>query len=151
VSWVYLGCKLIHIFAITLWVGGPHLALVGVRGELQRGGLEARAALERLQKMTRLFIAAGLTTLASGGAMIALAGGFSHVANRFLVGGALSLLLFVIGGAVVRPTLLGLEAHFAKDGPPPEAAPLVRRFLLAARTEDTLRLVILSLMVLPLF
>jgi hypothetical protein len=147
----YFIIKLLHVFAMAIWTGGPLVALIGVREDFAEGGTRALAALARLQKMTRLFIVAALTTVASGATLIALAGGPTHVGHRYLAGGALSLPIFVIGGAVVRPALSRLEAHFRDCDPPAAAAPAVRRFFLAARSEDVLRTIVLMLMILPLF
>ena len=140
--------KLVHVFAMAIWIGGPWLALIGVREELAAGGARGLQAVLHLQRVTKLFIAAALITVATGAVLIALSGGPSHVARRLLWGAALVVPIFVLGGAVVRPALLELEASFRAQRPCEAAA---RRFFLAARLEDLLRAAVLALMVLPLF
>jgi hypothetical protein len=144
----YMWIKLLHVFAMAIWTGGPYIALIGVREEFAAGGTRGLEALRRLQRMTRLFIASALTTVANGAGMIALAGGPSHVSSRLLAGAALSVPIFFIGGGMNRRALLRLDECF-RAGQPGQR--WVRLFFLAARLEDLLRAAILALMVLPLF
>ncbi len=124
------------------------MAVFGLRRELD-GPVAGRALAKRLLAIAPLFIASALLTLASGGALMVFAGGLSRVPRRILAGALLTLPIFAIGGGLNRPALLKLEAHFAAGGDVPTAEPLIRRFVLAHRLEQALRLAVLALMVLP--
>jgi hypothetical protein len=115
----------------------------------RRSRVWAGAAVDRPLRITPWFIAAALATLLTGGALVFLAGGISRVPARILVGAALVVPVFVIGGAVVRPTLMKVHDHVRAGGSTSLARPLVRRFFFAHRVEQLLRLTALALMVLP--
>jgi len=140
-TWLYFGVKLLHILAMAVWLGGPPIAVFGLRRGLDR------AAVERLLLITPVFIGAALITMASG-VGLAFLYGVHMVPLRIWLGAALTPLLFVIGGLLVRPSLLGLQAHFS-SGATSDPEPLVRRFFLAHRLEMGLRVAILTTMVLP--
>jgi hypothetical protein len=149
-TWLYSSLKVAHILAMALWVGGPPIAVFGLRDALKTGSAVSRAFTQRLLAITPLFIAAALVTVASGAGLIAAAGGIAHVPAPVLLGAILSLPIFAIGGAMSRPALVKPNAHFAAGGDAAAADPLVRRFLLAHRLEQGLRLVVLVLMVMSM-
>jgi hypothetical protein len=138
-AWIYFGVKLAHVLAMSIWVGGPFIAVFQLR-------IDA-ATVERLLTVTPLFIASALLTLATGAALAVLHG-VSTIPLRIWIGAGLAPLIFAVGGLMNRPALLGLRAHFATGAG--EAEPLLRRFFLAHRIEMALRLTILALMVLPI-
>jgi hypothetical protein len=146
----YFGLKLLHILAMTLWVGGPPVAVFGVREAFGLGPDVAGAAADRLIRITPMFVGSALVTVLTGGVLVLTAGGLSRAPARVLVGAALVVPVFVIGGTVVRPTLMKLREHFREGGGPSEAEPLVRRLIWTHRIEALLRVTILALMVLPL-
>ena len=143
------GIKAVHVLAMALWLGGPPVAVFGMRRALGAGPGVARAMVERLLAITPLFIAAALVTLASGAALVGIAGGISRVPPRILIGAALVVPIFAIGGAMNRPALMKLRDHYAAGGATAAAEPLIRRFLWAHRLEQVLRVTIFALMVLP--
>jgi len=148
-GWIFFGVKLLHLLAMALWVGGPVIAVVGVRKRFAAGGAVATATVEQLLAVTPVFIAAALTTVLSGAALIHLSGGIARVAPRILIGAALVVPIFAIGGGLNRRALLGLRDHFAAGGDGASAERLIARFILAHNLEQALRVTVLALMVLP--
>ena len=146
---LYFGVKLLHVLAMALWLGGPPVAVFRVRQAFGGGSDLARKTVERLLAMTPMFIASALTTVLTGATLVVLAGGLSRVPIRILVGAALVVPIFTVGGAMNRPALLNLRAHFAAGGSLEAAEPFIRRFLWAHHVEQTLRVTTLVLMVLP--
>jgi hypothetical protein len=147
---IYFGVKLVHVLAMALWVGGPVVAAFGARKRLAGGGSVAAATVEQLLAITPVFIGAALTTVLSGAALVYLSGGISHVAPRILVGAALVVPIFAVGGGMNRPALMGLRDHFAAGGDGASAERWIRRFVLAHNLEQALRVTVLVLMVLPI-
>jgi hypothetical protein len=149
-TWLFFTVKLVHVLAMALWLGGPPVAVFGARRDLNAGLDLAKSTVERLLAITPLFIASALVTILSGALLVVFAGGISHVPARVLIGAALVVPIFAVGGAMNRPALMKLRDHFATGAEPAAAEHLVRRFLLAHRIEQALRLTVLALMVLPL-
>jgi uncharacterized membrane protein len=147
---LYFGVKVVHVLAMTLWLGGPFVAVFGVRRAFNAGPDLAKATAERLLSITPVFIVSALVTILSGAVLILLAGGISRVPARILIGAALVVPIFAVGGAMNRPALMKLRDHFAAGRDVSTAEPFVQRFLWAHRIEQVLRVTILVLMVLPL-
>ena len=99
-------------------------------------------ALDRvrwLTSVTPIFIISALVTIGTGIGLIVGLGGFSAVRGSVPAGALLAICAIPIGGAMSGPALLKLSAHFESGSAPAAAAPLVSRFLLAHRIEQTLR------------
>jgi hypothetical protein len=143
----YFAIKLVHLFAMALWVGGPIVAGFGFERALKTPSV-ALDFVERLIRVTPLFVVAALTTVGSGLLLIFLSGGFSRVPGRILVGLVLTLPIFALGGAVVRPALNGIVAHLRGSPQSPVPLGLMRRFQFGHWSEQLLRYVVLALMVL---
>lgn len=146
-TWIYFLLKFVHVTAMAVWLGGPPVAILGLRRTLGLGPGFALAAVERLIAVTPVFVAAALVTIVSGALLIFAAGGPAFVPTQILVGAGLTFPILVVGGTVVRPTLLALQAHFAAGGESASAEHLLRRFVWAHRTEQMLRVSVLALMV----
>jgi hypothetical protein len=146
---LYFALKLVHVLAMALWVGGPPIAVFGLERALATPAV-ARDTVDRLLAVTPWFIGAALVTVASGAALVYLSGGLLRVPARILVGAALVVPLFALGGGVTRPALVGLRRHFAGGGDVAAAGPLVRRLRVGHGVEQAVRLVALALMVLPI-
>jgi hypothetical protein len=138
--------KLIHILSMAIWIGGG----IGYPADVAESfAPEARAALvRRLQRASRVFIPAGFLTLISGVALMFLAGGFSKMPLRIQLALPLTIAIFPIGGLVVNPVIVRLRAGGELAGD--EARALARRFRLGITVEQILKLIVLSLMVLPI-
>src|SRR5262249_30008086 len=143
------GVKLLHVLAMAVWLGGPPVAVFRLRQALGGGSDLARNSVERLLAITPVFIASALTTVLTGATLVVLVGGLSRVPIRILVGAVLVVPIFAVGGAMNRPALLNLRAHFAAGRSSEAPEPFMRRFLWAHRVAQTLRVTTLVLMVLP--
>lgn len=146
-TWLYFTLRLLHLLAMAVWIGGATVAPLGLRRSLAAGAEQAKLMVARLQLATKVIIPAGLTTLFSGMALVAAAGGPAHVPWRILVGAGISLCIFATGALLGSPTLNRLEAHLAQGGELAAAAALGERFLKIINVEMAMRLVVLLLMV----
>ncbi len=147
-TWLYFTLKLAHILSITLWLGGPLIAALGLRSSITHHPADAQAHLRRLQALTPVLVAAALAAVLSGLGLIYAAGGFSAVRRSVLAGALLGLGTFPIGGAIIRPALAKLQQ--AVEARSPEAPRLAGRFLTAHHVEQAVKVLALALMVLPL-
>jgi uncharacterized membrane protein len=145
--YVYTAIKLLHIAAMSVWLGGPPIAVFGLRRSLDNGAVIAHFHIARLLAVTPIFIGAALTTVVTGGALVWAAGGLASVPPRILIGALLVLPVFAIGGGMSRPALMRLERHFAAGGDASSVAADTRRFLLGHRLEQALRITVLVIMV----
>src|SRR3954451_23799265 len=122
--------RLIHIVFGTFWVGGaivtaffilPTVKATGPIGGQFAGQLMARTRLPMV-----LTAAGGITVLA-GFILYGMkwAGtGFVGPAVYYSIGGAIAIVVMILGGAVARPTadkLAGLGQKIAGQGSPPTA------------------------------
>lgn len=143
----YLALRLVHLAAMAVWIGGPLVAVVGVRKALLAGGEVARDKSAWLLAITPIFIVAGLTTVASGIGLLVTLGGFAAVRWTVLAGAGVAVAALPFGGLMTRPALIGLRRHFEAGGSGPDSKRLVSRFLLSHRIEFALRVTALVLMV----
>jgi putative copper export protein len=142
----FLALKLIHVLAMAIWIGGG----IGYPRDVAESlGVEARPALvRRLQRASRVFIPAGFVTLLSGIALMLLAGGFSQMPLRIRLALPLTIAIFPVGGLVVNPVIVRLKN--AGELAAGEQRRLARRFRLGITIEQIAKLIVLSLMVLPI-
>jgi uncharacterized membrane protein len=147
-TWAYFSLKLLHIFAMAVYLGSTVAAPIGMRRALRLGPAHGHDFMVRLQQTTRMIVAMAFLTFASGAALVWLRT-WSGTPGRYLWGAALLIALFVIGGGFSRPVFNALLAHFARGGDAASAEPLERRFYRLIRVEQALRLTALALMVLP--
>lgn len=131
--------RLLHIAAMTVWVGGPPIAVIGARAAMLRGGETAIAKVRWLISVTPVIIASAVLTVGSGIALIVHLGGLSNLRPTVLAGIALAIATFPVGGFMNRPALMKLREHFEAGRGPDEAAPFVARFAWAHRIKQTLR------------
>ncbi len=148
-AWLYFTVKALHLFGMTLWTGGPLVAPVGLMAAVREGGERGRDHVRRMQALTPYFVGGALLTLATGAPLLWAGGGFSTARPTVLVGAVVALLTFPLGGAVIRPTLLQLDAALAAKATRDEVEPLLRRFLAAHAAEIVLKTLALALMVIP--
>jgi hypothetical protein len=136
-----------HLLAMAVWIGAPMFAPRGLRRAVAMDAPLALMLVRRMRALTPLFVAAALTTVGTGLALLFAAGGPGVVRPGVLIGAALAVVVFPIGGAVIRPTIGRLEVAL-RDGDA-AAVPLARRFLAAHHAEQILRIAALVLMAIP--
>jgi uncharacterized membrane protein len=148
---LYSSLRLLHFAAIILWVGGGFSlpVVADIRRTLALGTEHGPALHARLVTITRLVVPSAVVALLTGVALIQLRGGFSAVPRRFHVALGLALLMFLVGGAQTNPALTALGRALA-SGDHLVAHRAAGKLIWCLRIEDSLRLVILVLMVLPL-
>lgn len=141
----YVALKIVHILSMAVWFGGGAGVIADLRRTLPLGPNHWEAARARTNDGARRTIAAGVSTLLTGLALVFAAGGFRHVSPRIHLGLALTLCTFVTGAAVVQPAWMQLS----KVPLPASADRLVTRMAWGFRVEFFLKLVVLALMVIP--
>lgn len=148
---LYSSLRLLHFAAIILWVGGGFSVPVvaDIRRTLALGSEHGPALHARLVTTTRLVVPSAVVALLTGVALIQFHGGFSAVPSRFHVALGLTLLMFLLGGALTNPTINVLSRALV-SGDHIVAQRAARKLIRCLRIEDSLRLAILVLMVLPL-
>lgn len=148
---LYSSVRLLHFAAVILWVGGGFSlpVVADIRRTLALGTEHGPALHARLMTTTRLVVPSAVVALLTGVALIQLRGGFSAVPPRFHVALGLALLMFLIGGAQTHAALKALGSALA-SGDHIVAQRAAGKLIWCLRTEDSLRLAILVLMVLPL-
>jgi len=148
---LYPSLRLLHLAAIILWVGGGFSlpVVADIRRTLALGTEHGKALHARLVTTTRLVVPSAVVALLTGVALIQLRGGFSAVAHRFHVALGLSLLVFLVGGAQTNPAINVLGRALA-SGDHIVAQRAAGKLVWCLRVEDSLRLAILVLMVIPL-
>jgi hypothetical protein len=143
--------RLLHFVAIILWVGGGFSlpVVADIRRTLALGTEHGPALHARLVTTTRLVVPSAVVAVLTGVALVELRGGFSAVPRRFHIALGLALLIFLVGGAQTNPAITALSRALA-GGDHIVARRAAARLIWCLRTEDTLRLAILVLMVRPL-
>lgn len=144
---LYATVRLLHLASMAVWLGAGLLAPHDVHESVLRGAAGVDALLPRLRRTARVMNASAYATVASGVGLIALGRGWATPA-RIWCGLALTLLAIAIGRALIRPAVGAIVAK--RDGldalPPDTREQLARRFTLAVRAEDGVRLLVLALM-----
>ncbi len=102
-TWSYLGLKLVHMFAMALWIGGPIFVPCDVRQTLERGKPHTDALPARMRAVERVLIVAALVTALSGIGLVFAGGGLAAMPWRIHAGLALTLASFVIGATLASP------------------------------------------------
>ena len=148
---LYSSLRLLHFAAIILWVGGGFSlpVVADIRRTLVLGPEHGPALHARLMTTTRLVVPSAVVALLTGVALIQLRGGFGVVPLRFHVALGLVLLIFLLGGLRTNPAITALGRAFA-SGDHLLAQRTASKLIWCLRMEDSLRLAILVLMVLPL-
>jgi uncharacterized membrane protein len=143
--------RLLHFAAIILWVGGGFSlpVVADIRRTVALGKEHGAALHARLVTTTRLVLPSAVVAVLTGVALIQLRGGFSAVPHRFHVALGLALLMFLVGGAQTNPAITALGRALA-SGDHIIARRAAGKLIWCLRIEDSLRLAILVLMVLPL-
>ncbi len=144
---LYATVRLLHLASMAVWLGAGLLAPHDVRESVLRGVAAVDALLPRLRRTARVMNASAYATVASGVGLIALGRGWATPA-RIWCGLGLTLLAIGLGRVLIRPAVAAIvEARATLPALPAHArAQLARRFTLAVRAEDGVRLLVLALM-----
>lgn len=144
---LYATVRLLHLASMAVWLGAGLLAPHDVRESVARGVAGLDALLPRLRRTARVMNASAYATVGSGVGLIALGRGWA-TPWRIWCGLGLTLLAIAIGRALIRPAVGAIVAARGDlDALPAQArATLARRFTLAVRAEDGVRLLVLTLM-----
>jgi hypothetical protein len=137
--------KLLHLLAMSMWIGGGLLAVLDARRSLHGDRAQLEAFLERMRVAGRMLIHSGIVTLATGLWLIFLKGGFKAVSPRIHAGLAISIAIFAIGPFTLAKLSRLREAVAAGDAA--AIAAMGRRFLSLAWVEEVFRVAVLVLMV----
>lgn len=158
---LFLAARLLHLGAMSVWMGAGLLAPSDVGSVLRKRTLHASdldALLGRLRRTARTMNAAAYLTLLSGLlliVLIALGPGVTTIRPKIWLGLVLTLAAIGVGRFLIRPAVVSiagiraeLVAHGALDpGRTPELERAVRRFALGVHGESALRLIVLILMI----
>lgn len=145
---LYSTVRLLHLASMAVWMAAGLLAPGDVRESVERGASGVDAMLPRLRRTARLMNGSAYATVATGVGLMALGRGWD-TPPRIWWGLGLTLLAVGIGRALIRPAVGAIVAA----RPTLEALPgsararLARRFTLAVRAEDAVRVLVLVLMV----
>jgi hypothetical protein len=141
----YAIAKVVHLLAVSLWIGGGLLAVLDARGSIRLGRPHVEAFVGRMKGAASALIIAGIIVVATGFWLIVLKGGFRAVSPRVHAGLGVTILVFA-----VAPFTLGTLARLRDAAVRDDGAAIQRlgwRFVRLARVEEILRLVVLVLMV----
>jgi hypothetical protein len=145
----FLILKIFHIAFAGTWFGTGISMSGDIRRTLAMGRPHTESLVTRINRTTKVTIACGWLTLLTGVGVIFSTGGFGSLPWRITVGGALTLVIFAIGGFLARPTWGGIVSVIEGGGDLAAARPLVRRFGMISGIIQTLWLAVLVLMVVP--
>lgn len=137
--------RLLHLLAVSLWIGGALLSILDARRSLALGKPHVEALVGRLRLAGAVLSSAGFVTLATGFWLIVLKGGFKAVSPVVHAGLGLTLLVFALGPFTLAAVGRLGEAAAAEN--PSGVARFGSRFVRLASLEEALRLVVLILMV----
>jgi|SoiMethySBSTD1v2_1073268.scaffolds.fasta_scaffold141965_3 putative copper export protein len=140
--------KLLHLVAISIWIGGGLHAILDARYSLRREKPHLEAFVERMRAAGRTLLAAGLVAFATGLWLVAIKGGFKALPPRIHAGMGVTILIFAVG-PFTFVALSRLGEALSRDDAAGVAASS-RRFRVLAWIEELLRVAVLGLMVSPL-
>lgn len=148
---LYFLVRLLHIGAMSVWMGAGLLAPADVKHALNARPLAIDPLLMRLRRTASIMNASAYLTVASGLALIlliALGPGIVAVRMKIWIGLALTLLAIALGRFLIRPAVMEIAQRRGEDALDEEAAAeLARRFAIGVHGESVLRVIILILMV----
>lgn len=145
---LYAAIRLLHLVSMAVWLGAGLLAPSDVRESLERGASGVDAMLPRLRRTARVMNGSAYATVVSGVGLVALGPGWA-TPLRIWCGLGFTLLAIAIGRALIRPAVGAIVAARPTLEALPDSARarLARRFTLAVRAEDAVRVLVLLLMV----
>lgn len=148
---LYFLVRLLHIGAMSVWMGAGLLAPADVKYALNERPLAVDPLLMRLRRTASIMNASAYLTVASGLALIlliALGPGIVAVRMKIWIGLALTLLAIALGRFLIRPAVMEIAQRRGEEALDEEAAAeLARRFAIGVHGESALRVIILILMV----
>jgi hypothetical protein len=142
--------KFFHLAAMAIWFGAAFSTPADVRRTLASNDANVPALLQRLRFTAKMMNWSGLATLASGLILMQMLGGFGAVPARFHIGLVLTVLIFVVGRWMIRPTIFELSKAACEPGFEAVSGEISRKFSRAVAVEHGLRIAVLGLMVYPI-
>ena len=134
---------------MAVWFGAAFSTPADVRTTLAAAA-NIPALFRRLRLTAKIMNGAGLATLITGLALMQLLGGFAAVPVRIHIGLVLTLLIFVVGRWMIRPTIMELSRAAREPNFETVAGQISRKFSRAVAIEHGLRIAVLGLMVYPI-
>jgi putative copper export protein len=146
--YLYLVLKAVHILSAAIWFGAGLPVSGDVRRTIERGRPHTDLLPDRVNRLGRVGLIAGVFTLGTGLGLIFHMGGFANVRPNIHAGLGLTLLLFAVGVGLTLPAWRRIEAALtAEGGDLAEARRLARRLAMFQGIEHLLWVVTLVLMV----
>jgi len=146
---LYTVLKTIHILGAATWIGGgSFVTMLASRARREQDPERLAAILRTVEPIAkRVFPGSGLVLVITGFWMI---GNADLEYDTWIILGIIAWAYsFVVGGAVIGPTV-GKAVQAFDEGGATSAAPLVTRFLMFARIDSLiLSLVVLDMVVKP--
>lgn len=137
----------LHVSAAAILFGGPLGTVRNLKASLELGRDAFKLATSEAARRGRLLGMSSLLTLATGVALIFMAGGFGTVPLNFHIALGILLGAIVVSSAVVRPTVTKLVETAAADSLNQDAAlKLIKRLAMGTGILHLLWLVTLILM-----
>lgn len=144
----YLFTKFLHVTFAVIWVGGAAvMMMLGAHAARQRDDADLVAVVLKVAFLGgRVFMPAGLLTLASGAVTVWLGRGWEEL--WVILGLAGFALTFLLGAAVLKPRSEKIEAAHRASGVTPDLVRQCREILQIAKFDTVLLFAIIADMVL---
>jgi hypothetical protein len=141
--------RFLHVVSMATWLGASLWLAGDARRSLSGGAAEALAFAGRARAAVRLDRVAGLLTILTGVAMIALTQDFPHLRHPLWAGMVLAVVRLGLTDAVLAPTARLIGAGVAAGATPESLQPLARRLAAASGAGHLAWLLALAGMLLP--
>jgi hypothetical protein len=146
---VYGFLKLAHILFIATWFGAGLTYASDVRRTLEKGPPHTHLLAARVGKSMAILAGSGAMAIATGLVLVFSLGGFASIPPRIHAGLGLTLILFAVQAAVLRPTWGRIASLLDTPSGLDEARKLAGRLGMLSGIGHLLWLVVLALMVVP--